>query len=128
MSSGNNNSVTPQPSLVTSSGENSVPSGSARFSLSAWHCTTVPVCQAHSCGPDLYSRRQLRASNMAALVIPLSKHSSAVKSRMNSGDFHESSSPMISIFCFIHHCFKSFCGGLISCAISMFLKFVYYLS
>jgi len=35
--------------LVTSSGRNSVPSGSARFSLPAWYCTTVPVCRAHSC-------------------------------------------------------------------------------
>jgi len=44
------NSATPRPPLVTSFGENSVPSGSACFTLPAWYCTTVPVCRAHSCG------------------------------------------------------------------------------
>ena len=37
-------SVTPWPPLVTSPGENSLPSGSACFMMSTRHCTTVPLC------------------------------------------------------------------------------------
>jgi len=37
------------------SGENNVPSRSARFLLTAWYCTTIPVYRAHSCGQRKFS-------------------------------------------------------------------------